>query len=47
MTVAVEVVAETLATGSRRIAMQGSSEMVAIDAAGKPKPVDAASSNYT
>ncbi|KRQ17128.1 acyl-CoA thioesterase [Bradyrhizobium manausense] len=46
MTVAVEVVAETLATGHRRIAMQGSFEMVAVDAAGKPTPVDPASSRY-
>jgi len=40
MTVVVEVVAETLATGSRRIAMQGSFEMVAVDAAGRPTPVN-------
>ena len=46
MTVAVEVVAETLATGSRRIAMQGSFEMVAVDAAGRPTPVDPLSSNH-
>ena len=45
MTVAVEVVAETLTTGTRRVAMQGSFEMVAVDATGKPTPVDPASSN--
>ncbi|MGY8668989.1 acyl-CoA thioesterase [Bradyrhizobium sp. UFLA05-109] len=46
MTVGIEVVAETLATGYRRIAMQGSFEMVAVDAAGQPTPVDPASSNH-
>ena len=39
MTVAVEVIAETLVTGSRRIAMRGSFEMVAVDDAGRPTPV--------
>jgi acyl-CoA hydrolase len=39
MTVTVVGVAETLATGCRRIAMQGSFEMVAVDSAGKPTPV--------
>ncbi|MFT4119805.1 acyl-CoA thioesterase [Bradyrhizobium sp.] len=46
MTVVVEVVAETLATGFRRIAMQGSFEMVAVDAAGRPTPVNPTSSNH-
>jgi len=36
MTVAVEVVAETLTTGHRRIAVRGSFEMVAVDEAGRP-----------
>ncbi|UFZ08494.1 acyl-CoA thioesterase [Bradyrhizobium ontarionense] len=40
MTVVVEVVAETLVTGSRRVAMRGSFEMVAVDAAGRPTPID-------
>ena len=39
MTVAVEVIAETLVTGSRRIAMRGSFEMVAVDDAGRPTPI--------
>ena|ERR1700761_6165206 len=39
MTVAVEVVAETLVTGDRRIAMRGMFEMVAVDGAGRPTPV--------
>jgi acyl-CoA hydrolase len=41
MTVAVEVVAETLVTGRRRVAMCGSFEMVAVDDTGKPTPVAA------
>ena len=36
MTVDVEVMAETLLTGERRLAMRGSFEMVAVDANGKP-----------
>ena len=39
MTVAVNVVAERLVTGQRRIAMQGSFEMVAVDEAGRPTPI--------
>lgn len=39
MTVVVEVVAEALVTGHRRIAMRGSFEMVAVDEAGRPTPV--------
>ena len=45
MTVTVEVVAEALVTGRRRTAMQGSFEMVAVDATGKPTPVNPPSSN--
>jgi acyl-CoA hydrolase len=45
MTVTVEVVAEALVTGRRRTAMQGSFEMVAVDATGKPTPVNPHSSN--
>lgn len=41
MTVEVEAVAETLATGERRPAMNGRFEMVAVDVAGRPVPVDA------
>jgi len=36
MTVEVEVTAEALLTGERRLAMRGSFEMVAVDASGKP-----------
>jgi acyl-CoA hydrolase len=39
MTVAVNVIAERLVTGQRRIAMQGSFEMVAVDGAGRPTPI--------
>ena len=39
MTVAVEVIAETLVTGRRRTAMRGSFEMVAVDEHGRPTPV--------
>jgi acyl-CoA hydrolase len=39
MTVAVDVIAETLTTGHRRIAVRGSFEMVAVDEAGRPTPV--------
>lgn len=39
MTVAVEMVAETLVTGRRRVAVRGSFEMVAVDATGRPTPV--------
>lgn len=39
MTVAVELMAETLNSGARRIAARGSFEMVAVDDAGRPIPV--------
>ena len=39
MTVAVEVVAEALVSGHRRVAMRGSFEMVAVDEHGRPTPV--------
>lgn len=39
MTVAVELMAETLHSGARRIAARGSFEMVAVDDAGRPVPV--------
>lgn len=39
MTVTVDVVAEALISGHRRLAMRGSFEMVAVDGAGKPTPV--------
>jgi acyl-CoA hydrolase len=39
MTVAVDVIAETLVTGRRRLAMRGSFEMVAVDDSGRPTPV--------
>ncbi|MES2054417.1 MAG: acyl-CoA thioesterase [Pseudomonadota bacterium] len=40
MTVDVAVVVETLTTGERRPAMRGQFEMVAVDAHGRPVPVD-------
>lgn len=39
MTVSVDMIAETLVTGSRRIAVRGSFEMVAVDESGRPTPV--------
>jgi acyl-CoA hydrolase len=39
MTVVVEVVAEALVSGCRRVAMRGSFEMVAVDEHGRPTPV--------
>lgn len=40
MTVEVAVTAETLTTGERRPVMRGQFEMVAVDANGRPVPVD-------
>jgi acyl-CoA hydrolase len=45
MTVTVDVIAETLVTGHRRIAVRGSFEMVAVDEHGKPTPVSPISPN--
>ncbi len=39
MTVRVEVTAEELLSGARRLAVRGSFEMVAVNAAGKPVPI--------
>lgn len=39
MTVVVEMTAEALLTGDRRLAVRGAFEMVAVDAAGRPAPV--------
>lgn len=39
MTVVVEMVAEALVSGTRRLAVRGSFEMVAVDDAGRPVPV--------
>lgn len=39
MTVVVDVVAETLLTGERSLAMRGRFEMVAVDEAGRPVPI--------
>lgn len=39
MSVSVEAVAETLATGERQFAMQARFEMVAVDAEGRPTPL--------
>jgi uncharacterized protein (TIGR00369 family) len=41
MTVEVEVTAEALLTGERRLAMRGSFEMVAVDAGGRPIAIPA------
>jgi acyl-CoA hydrolase len=40
MTVTVDVIAETLLSGERQLAMTGRFEMVAVDAAGQPTPLD-------
>lgn len=39
MTVTVDLVAEGLVSGDRRLAARGSFEMVAVDAAGRPSPI--------
>jgi acyl-CoA hydrolase len=39
MTVVVDMIAETLVTGRRRVAVRGSFEMVAVDEHGRPTPV--------
>ncbi|WP_454917693.1 acyl-CoA thioesterase [Xanthobacter sediminis] len=39
MTVEVEMTAEALVSGARRLAVRGAFEMVAVDAAGRPVPV--------
>jgi acyl-CoA hydrolase len=39
MTVAVEAVSEGLVSGTRRLAVRGSFEMVAVDEAGRPAPI--------
>ncbi|MGE4372463.1 MAG: acyl-CoA thioesterase [Xanthobacter sp.] len=39
MTVEVDVTAEALLSGARRLAVRGSFEMVAVDSAGRPVPV--------
>ena len=44
MTVIVDVISEGLLSGDRRLAVQGSFEMVAVDQNGKPTPVEAATS---
>lgn len=41
MTVKVDVIAETIGKADRKLAMQGSFEMVAVDADGRPAPVSA------
>jgi len=43
MTVSVDLMAEALLSGERRLAVRGSFEMVTVDAAGKPVPIPAAS----
>lgn len=42
MTVVVEMIAEALLSGERRLAVRGAFEMVAVDAAGRPVAVPAA-----
>ncbi|OZB19135.1 MAG: acyl-CoA thioesterase [Hyphomonas sp. 34-62-18] len=39
MTVAVDLVAEALVSGERRLAVRGAFEMVAVDEAGRPTPI--------
>lgn len=39
MTVSVKVIAETIGKCDRKVAMQGSFEMVAVDADGRPTPI--------
>ena len=39
MTVKVDVIAETIGKTDRKLAMQGSFEMVAVDADGRPTPI--------
>lgn len=41
MTVKVDVIAETIGGADRKLAMQGSFEMVAVDAEGRPTPIAA------
>ncbi|GIK49299.1 MAG: acyl-CoA thioesterase [Hyphomonadaceae bacterium] len=41
MTVTVDLVAEALVSGERRLAVRGSFEMVAVDGAGRPIAIDA------
>lgn len=43
LTVQVEGVAETLSTGARRPALSGRFEMVAVDADGRPVPIESSS----
>lgn len=42
MTVSVQVIAETIGKNDRKVAMQGSFEMVAVDADGRPSPIASA-----
>lgn len=42
MTVKVEVISETFGKSDRKLAMQGSFEMVSVDDAGRPAPIAAA-----
>lgn len=44
MTVTVDVIAETIGKPDRKLAMQGSFEMVAVDADGRPTPIAAPAS---
>lgn len=45
MTVEVEMTAEALLSGARRLAVRGAFEMVAVDAAGRPVPVPSLSNS--
>ena len=47
MTVVVDVVSEALISGARQLAVRGSFEMVAVDKAGRPTPVQVLSSTTT
>lgn len=41
MTVTVDVISEALISGERQLAVRGTFEMVAVDATGKPTPIEA------
>ncbi|MFT3938115.1 acyl-CoA thioesterase [Rhodopseudomonas sp.] len=45
MTVTVDVISEALISGERQLAVRGTFEMVAVDAAGKPTPIEANSTH--
>lgn len=46
MTIKVEVIAETIGKADRKLAMQGRFEMVAVDADGRPTPIEPVTSVF-